>query len=122
MWSRLGLAAGLIVFAACGSSTSPTGGGGGGGGGGSTGGHSTTITVANNTFRPTPDTVPAGDVTFSWASGGVGHTVSWDSGPGTLPANTGTVTTGTRVFTLQVGTYFYHCDIHAGMNGKIVVQ
>ena len=120
MGSRLGLAAGLIVLAACGSSTSPTG--GGGGGGGSTGGHSTTITVANNTFRPTPDTVPAGDVTFSWSSGGVGHTVSWDSGPGTLPANTGTVTSGTRLFTLQVGTYLYHCDIHAGMNGKIVVQ
>ncbi len=111
---------GVLLLASCGSSTSPYGGGGGGGGG--TGGHLTTITVANNTFRPTPDTVPVGDVTFSWMSGGTGHTVTWDSGPGTLPANTGTVTSGTRVFTLALGTYHYHCDIHAGMNGTIVVQ
>jgi len=100
----------------------PTGGGGSGGGGG----HVTTITVANDFFSPTPDTVAAGSVTFSWAAGSNGHTLTWDSGPGTLPANTGTITSGTRTVTLQAGTYQYHCAIHggpgAGMHGTIVVN
>ncbi len=118
----MGFAAGLVVLAACGSSTAPAGGGGGGGGGGGTGGHSTTINVNNNNFRPTPDTVPAGNVTFSWTTPSNGHTVSWDSGPGTLPANTGIMTSGTYVAALQTGTYHYHCEVHAGMTGVIVVQ
>jgi len=114
--------AGVVLLAACGGSTSPYGGGGGGGGGG----HSTTITVGNNLFTPTPDTVPAGQVTFSWSTPSNGHTVTWDSGPGTLPTGTGTMSSGTYVPTLQVGTYQYHCAIHGGpgtgMHGTIVVQ
>lgn len=116
----VGFAAGLMVLAACGSSTSPAGGGGGGGGG--TGGSSTTISVNNNNFRPTPDTVPAGNVTFSWMTPSNGHTVTWDSGPGTLPQDTNIMTSGTYVATLQTGTYHYHCSVHAGMTGTIVVQ
>lgn len=108
----------LAVGTACSDSTGYGGGGGGG--------HSTTITVANNTFQPTPDTVPAGPVTFSWATPSNGHTVTWDSGPGTLPASTGTLGSGTVVVTLQAGTYQYHCAIHGatgtGMHGTIVVQ
>ena len=120
---RVGFGAGLMVLAACGSSTAPSGGGGGGGGGGgSTGGHSTTINVNNNNFRPTPDTVPAGNVTFSWTTPSNGHTVTWDSGPGTLPTDTGIMTSGTHVVAVQVGTYHYHCSVHAGMTGVIVVQ
>jgi len=116
-------AAGALLLAACGGgSTAPYGGGGGGGGGG----HSTTITVGNNIFNPTPDTVPAGQVTFSWSTPSNGHTVTWDSGPGTLPTGTGTMSSGTYVPTLQVGTYQYHCAIHGGpgtgMHGTIVVQ
>ena len=114
---------GLALLASCGSSTSPYGGGGGGGGGG-TGGHLTSITVGNNTFRPTPDTVPAGQVTFSWSTSppSNGHTVTWDSGPRTLPTDTGIMTSGSYSPTLQVGTYHYHCSVHAGMTGTIVVQ
>lgn len=119
----------LALLASCGGTnygTGTGGGGGGGGGGGAGGGHSTTITVGNDFFSPTPDTVPAGQVTFSWAAGSVGHTVSWDSGPGTLPANEPLKSSGTYVATLQAGTYQYHCEIHGGpgtgMHGTIVVQ
>src|SRR5213083_933355 len=87
------------------------------------GGHSTTITVDNNSFSPTPDTIPAGTITFSWAQGAVAHNVTWQSGPpGTLPTNSGDKTSGTYTATLVVGTYTYRCTNHGGMNGQIVVQ
>jgi plastocyanin len=91
--------------------------------GGGTGGHSTTITVSNNRFNPTPDTVSAGQVTFSWSNASNGHNVMWDSGP-SMPANSATMTAGTHLVTLQAGTYAYHCSIHValGMRGTIVVQ
>jgi plastocyanin len=113
MWVQLtGLAAGVLVLASCSSSMSPGGGGG----------HSTTITVSDNMFTPTPDTVSAGTVTFSWA-GSNQHNVTWDSGPGTLPANSMTKTSGSYTATLQVGTYQYHCIIHGSvMSGTIVVH
>ncbi|HET9707034.1 MAG TPA: hypothetical protein VFP39_01890 [Gemmatimonadales bacterium] len=119
----------LIALGACailfGCSNSPTY-GGGGGGGGITGGHTTSIAVKNDFFSPTPDTVSAGTVTFTWATPSVGHSVIWDSGPGTLPTNTAVMTSGTYSPTLVQGTYQYHCSIHgspgAGMHGTIVVQ
>ena len=111
---------GLALLAACGSSTSPYSGGGGGGGG-----HSTTITVSDNTFAPTPDTVSAGQVTFSWSATNT-HNVTWDSGPGTLPANSADKSSGTYPATLQAGTYQYHCTFHGGvgtgMHGTFVVH
>lgn len=112
----------LAALAGCGSYNAPTGGDGGGGGGG----RSATITVGNDFFSPTPDTVSAGQVTFRWVTPSTGHTLTWDRGPGVLPANTGVITSGTRVETLQSGTYDYHCAVHGGpgtgMHGKIVVQ
>jgi len=115
----------VAAFAALiGCSNSPTYGGGGTTGG--PGGHSTTITVNNNFFSPTPDTVPAGTVTLTWATPSNGHTVTWDSGPGTLPTSTGIMTSGTYTPTLVAGTYQYHCAVHGGpgtgMHGTIVVQ
>ena len=119
--------AAVLTLVGCGSSTSPYGGGSGGGtGGGGGGGSATTITVGNDFFSLTPVTVAAGAVTFRWATPSHGHTLTWDSGPGTLPANTGTITSGSRTVTLQPGTYQYHCSIHGGpgtgMHGTIVVQ
>jgi plastocyanin len=113
-------AAGALLLAACGGSTSPYGGGGGGGGGG---GHSPDLTVRNYSFSPTPDTVTAGTaVTFTWAVGSVDHNVTWDTGP-TAPPNSATMTAGTYTTpTLSAGTYTYHCTIHTGMNGTIVVH
>jgi len=114
----------LAGLAACGGTYSTgTPGGGGGGGGGA--GNSSTISVRNDFFSPTPNTVSAGQVTFSWATPSNGHTLTWDSGPGTLPTNTGVITSGTKVVTLQAGTYQYHCAVHGGpgtgMHGTIVV-
>ena len=88
------------------------------------GGHSTTITVSNYSFSPTPDTIPAGTITFSWAAGDVSHNVTWLTGPGTLPTSSTTQTSGSYQATLQAGKYTYHCTIHAaqGMAGTIVVQ
>lgn len=94
----------------CGDSTGPSG------------GHSTTIQVKDNFYTPSPDTVAAGQVTFSWA-GSNPHSVVWDTGPGTLPSGSGTMSSGTFQPTVQMGTYTYHCGVHGlGMHGTIVVQ
>ena len=88
------------------------------------GGHSTTITVSNNKFSPTPDTISAGTITFQWAAGAIIHDVTWDSGPGTLPAGSGDRMAGDADFqaTLVAGNYAYHCTHHGGMNGTIHVN
>lgn len=111
---HLALGLGLSALAAC---SDPYGTGGGGGGG-----HLTTITVANNFFSPTPDTVPVGQVTFSWSNGSNTHSVVWDSGPD-AQTNSGTMATGMFQPTLVAGTYHYHCGVHgAAMSGTIVAQ
>lgn len=104
-----------ITLAACSSSTSP----------GGTGGRSTSILVGNDYYSLVPDTVASGaQITWTWATPSNGHTVNWDSGPGTLPANSATMTSGTYNATLTTpGTYHYHCLVHgAAMSGIIVVQ
>ncbi len=85
------------------------------------GGHGNSITVSNNSFNPTPDTAAAGAVTFTWTNASNSHNVTWLTGPAPLPDSSGTKTSGTFQPTLQHGTYTYHCTIHPGMNGTIVV-
>jgi plastocyanin len=87
-------------------------------------GHSTTILVLDNSFRPSSDTMPAGTVTFQWSMGATLHNVTWTSGPGTLPTNSGNnAYPNTYQATLQKGIYTYICTIHgASMSGLIVVQ
>ena len=105
------VAIGMSVIAACsGGSTGPSG-----------GGHTTNLSVRNNSFSPTPDTVPVGQVTFTWQTPSNGHNVTWLTGPST-PTNSITMSSGQYQAILQLGTYTYHCTVHAGMNGTIVVQ
>ncbi|HYK12228.1 MAG TPA: hypothetical protein VEV39_15615 [Gemmatimonadales bacterium] len=85
------------------------------------------LTVHDDFYSPKFDTVAVGSfVRFTWA-GAVGHSVTWDSGPGTLPSSSPVQVTGTLVSRLkQTGTYSYHCVIHgtpgAGMFGTIHAQ
>ena len=103
----------VAAVAACGDST----------GSGGNGGRSNNISVSNNVFNPTPDTAAAADtVVFTWVNASNSHNVTWLTGPGTLPANSSTMTTGTYKAKLAAGTYTYHCTIHSGMNGTIVAQ
>ena len=90
------------------------------------GGHSTTINVGASgalAFSPTPDTISAGTITFHWASTTT-HNVTWQTGPGTLPANAGNHASGDADYqaTLVAGDYTYHCTIHSGMTGAIHVN
>jgi plastocyanin len=86
------------------------------------GGHATTITVSNNQFSPTPDTINAGTITFHWTASAITHNVTW-TGSGTLPANSGDKMGGDADYQalLGTGTYTYHCTHHAAMTGQIVV-
>ena|SRR5437867_12820949 len=118
-------ATGVLLLVSCGGygSTSPYGGGGGGGGGG---GHSSSLTVRDFAFSPTPDTVPPGTmVTFTWAAGSTVHNVTWDTGP-TTPLNSADMSSGAYTTpALSAGTYTYHCTFHASlynMRGTIVVK
>lgn len=109
--AAVAVAIGIGMIGACSSSsTGPSG-----------GGHTTNISVRNNSFSPTPDTVPAGQVTFTWETPSNGHNVTWLTGPA-LPSNSITMSSGQYQAILQLGTYTYHCTIHAGMSGTIVVQ
>jgi plastocyanin len=88
------------------------------------GGHSTTITIANTSFSPTPDTIPAGNITFHWGDA-VTHNVTWQTGPAPLPAGSGNRAGGDAdyVTALVAGDYTYHCTIHpTQMNGVIHVN
>ena len=104
------------LAAGCGSSTAPS----------TTGGHSSVIDANTDlAFRPTPDTIAAGDtVRFAWHS--VPHNVVWNATPVAVTNIGGGgsgFTSGDSSRVLSVaGTYAYHCDIHDGMTGVIIVQ
>ena len=117
-------AAGVLVLASCGSSTSPYG----GGGGGCTPTATKVCTTAGLQFSPATLTVTAG-TTVTWQNGGGGaHTVSSATGSADtydLSLAAGTVS---HQF-MTAGTYHYYCKNHGangtpptGMSGTITVQ
>lgn len=62
--------------------------------------------------------------TVTWTFQGVAHTVTWDSQPaGASIANidASSSTAISRDFTVA-GAYEYHCTIHSGMTGSLLVQ
>lgn len=116
-------AATVLALAACGGGTGPYG------------------TVTNNQQPPpppAPGTVEAtpslaftpGTLTIdrgenvTFAFGAVGHNVTFDSPNASTPADIPGVNVSVsvqRIFS-AAGTYRYHCTIHPGMNGSIVVN
>lgn len=105
----------LWMAAACSDSMSSGSGGGG---------HTTNITVSDNVFQPSQDTISAGQ-TVTWTWGGAnGHNVTFE----TLSDTSATMSSGTHQVTFSApGTYRYRCTVHStafgsGMHGTIVVQ
>ena len=77
-------------------------------------------------FTPQLMTITRGGATgtVTWTFEAVQHTVTWDSQPpgaavADIPASSNT--TVARDFTVA-GTYEYHCSIHSGMTGSLLVQ
>jgi plastocyanin len=84
---------------------------------------SAAVTVSNNNFNPDNSVIQTGGtVRWTWAAGADNHNVTFTSGPTPLPPSSGTQNTGSHVATITtVGTYDYHCTIHAGMDGTVRV-
>lgn len=95
-----------------------------------------TVTEASNTgtvtattsavFTPQLMTIGRGGATgtVTWTFQAEPHTVTWDSQPPGATVADIPVTSSTSVsrdFTIA-GTYEYHCSIHSGMTGSILVQ
>jgi plastocyanin len=106
--------AATVVLAGC-------GGAGGGGGGGADAAPVTGVTevaAKDNRFTPAAIQVPAGtEVTWKFEDGLVPHDVKADGFSSGEPRRKGTFT---HTFA-QPGTYAYHCTVHDGMTGRVVV-
>jgi plastocyanin len=78
--------------------------------------------MLSSRFSPTSLSVTEGTTVHFVNDSGVGHTVMFD---GTRPPGVADILlhssgTNDRIFT-TAGTFAFHCSIHAGMNGQIVV-
>jgi plastocyanin len=77
--------------------------------------------LPSQVFQPATATVAAGGmVTFSF--GPITHNVTWDAvanAPANIPNST---STNVQISAPPVGTYPYHCTIHPGMHGTLVVK
>jgi plastocyanin len=84
---------------------------------------SAAVTVSNNNFNPDNSVIQSGGtMTWTWAAGADFHNVTFTSGPTPLPPSSATQNTGSHAATITtVGTYGYHCTIHAGMDGTVRV-
>lgn len=80
------------------------------------------VDVKDNFFSPQNGVIKTGG-TVTWTWGGVNpHSLTFNSGPAPLPAETLPQMTGTKAITFNsVGTYGYHCSVHGGMTGTLQV-
>lgn len=81
---------------------------------------SNVVTIANMSFSPATITVKAG-TTVTWKNtDGFAHTVTSDDGTN---FNSGNLGAGANFsFAAKTaGTFDYHCTIHSGMSGTLVV-
>ena len=83
----------------------------------------TVAATAGLAFTPNPLTVNSGE-TVTFAFGAVAHNVTFDTPggatPADIPGNNSNVSIQ-RTFTTS-GTYRFHCTIHPGMAGSVVVR
>jgi len=83
----------------------------------------TVAATPNLAFTPSSLTVNSGE-TVTFAFGAVAHNVTFDTPdaatPADIPGNNSNKSVD-RAFT-TAGTYRYHCTIHPGMAGSIVVR
>jgi plastocyanin len=77
-------------------------------------------TLGASAFNPSPLTIPVG-ATVRWTNN---DTIAHDATSNTNVWASGNLTPGAHFdFTFQTaGTYAYHCTIHPGMTGTVVVQ
>ena len=115
-------AVGLIVLllAACGGSGSA---GGGNGGDTAAAGNVVTIGWSQSAITSPVTTTIAAGTPVRWRSGdGVDHTVVADSSPPPNSLGVPAAGTSTAQTVASPGTYPYHCSIHPGMHGTLIVQ
>jgi plastocyanin len=83
------------------------------------------VTISDDAFNPTGNTVTAG-TTVTWTTtGSHGHTVtaddgSFDSDSNGSGATLATGSTFTHTFA-AAGTFAYHCKVHSSMHGTVTV-
>ena len=77
--------------------------------------------TTGNTFDPSTVTITANG-TVTWNFAGVAHNVTFNNGaPTGGNINTTANSSVSRTFP-TAGTYPYHCTIHSGMSGEVIVQ
>jgi len=85
---------------------------------GSSGANANVNTTSSNTFSPASVTITHGQ-SVCWQSGNVLHTVTDNGGAFDADLPVGQVFVHTYP---AAGTYPYHCKIHAGMTGTVIVN
>jgi plastocyanin len=112
-WAILAVAA-VLATAACGSDSTGPGGTPVQG----TPVQTNQVSVQNDVFSPPNIQVAVGTtVTWTWNSGGNLHNVTFaDTSSGNLGSGTFTRTFNTA------GTFAFHCTLHPGMTGSVLVQ
>lgn len=108
----------VIVLFAC--SKSAGGYGGGGNNNGGSGGTNNSVSIASMAFSSSSLTVASGTAVKWTNNDAITHTVTADDGS----FDSGNIAPGgtySHAFS-GAGTYAYHCSIHTGMKGKVVVS